>query len=71
MGLHLVGLTINEKRQHIGGAVSQTHSFVLVMVIHSIGQLHAELVTLAIQGFWLESQLVAKMELLWDFCQAR
>ena len=48
--------------RHIGEAVSQAHSFVLVL--HSIGQLHTELMTLAVQGFWLESQLVAKMELL-------
>lgn len=46
---------------HIGGAVSQTHSFVLVL--HRIGQLHQEFMTLAVQGFWLESQFVAKMEL--------
>jgi hypothetical protein len=47
--------------RHIGGAVSQTHFFVLVL--RNIGQLHNELMTLAVQGFWLESQLVAKMEL--------
>ena len=53
---------------HIGGAVSQAHSFVLVL--HSVGQLHTELVTLAVSGFWLESQLVATMELVQDFFQA-
>jgi hypothetical protein len=35
-----------------------------VLVLHSIGRLHTELTTLAVQGFWLESQRVAKMELL-------
>jgi hypothetical protein len=54
--------------RHIRGAVFETHSF--VPVFHSISQRHTELMTLAVQRFWLESQLVAKMELLEDFSQS-
>ena len=50
---------------HIGGAVSQKHSFVLVP--HRINKLYPELMTLSVQGFWLKSQLIAKMELAQDF----
>jgi hypothetical protein len=46
---------------HIGFAVSQAHAFVLVS--RSLGQHHGQLMTLAVQGLWLEAQLVAKMEL--------
>ena len=51
--------------RHIAGAVSQTHSFVLVP--RRINELHNELVTLSVQGYWLKSQFIAKMELAQDF----
>ena len=44
---------------HVPCAVSQPYSFVLVL--HSIREFHSKLMTLAIQVFRLERQLVAKM----------
>jgi hypothetical protein len=41
------------------------HSFVLVP--HRINELHSELMALSVQGFWLKSQFIAKMELAQDF----
>jgi hypothetical protein len=58
----LSGLTAD---RHIAGAVSQTHSFVLVP--HRINERHNELMTVSVQGFWLKSQFIAKMELAQDF----
>jgi hypothetical protein len=50
--------------RHRGRAKSQAHS--LVLVLRRIGQLYKELVSFSIECFWLESQLVARMELLQD-----
>jgi hypothetical protein len=51
--------------RHIAGAVSQTHSF--VPVPRRINELHNQFMTLSVQGFWLKSQFIAKMELAQDF----
>src|SRR5437660_3185875 len=59
---------LTKSDRNIGGAISQAHAFVLAF--RRIGQLHAELVPLAIQGLRAESQLVAAMKLLQDFFQA-
>ena len=39
--------------RHIGEAVAQTHA--LVLALRHTRQLHFQLVTLAVQNFWLES----------------
>ena len=52
--------------RHISKAVSQAYTLV---ILPSIGELHAELMTLTVQHLWFESQLIPEMKLLQNFGQ--
>jgi hypothetical protein len=52
---------------HVCEAVSQAYT--LVLILHSIGELHTKLMTLSVQYFWFEPQLITKMQLPQNFRQ--
>src|SRR5258708_1666839 len=62
------GSRLTKSDRHIGGAVSQAYS--LVLIPHSSGQRYTKLMAFAVQDFRVESQFVTKMELLQNLFQA-